>query len=428
MSWNDSIKVSRQTLYNDLWELGITRVANKYNTSIKELKQICEYYHIPKPDNVYWGKLHSGQDVSDLKPTLEYFAKEEVVILEKRKFNRTTEVKSLNSGLDKNGLTDNDIRVYEHERFKERLLFLSAEEIRKIEKIAFSVDISKTGRLHNRVVKLKNSIERWLNRARQDRRNYYDYSTREYINEPRFAMDVSKSSLPRLYSLLDIIFKTFELLGVEVTENCTLKFGGDEVRFDIVEKLNQVPHEITKKEARDLIIYEDAVKNNKWAVKPQIRKYDKVPTGIFRIKFSQRKFIKDGEDKKLENLMPEIIASIYEEYRVVKEEREAREEKHRLWLEEEKRKELLIERINKEKGKTRALLNTIEDYKLAQDIRTYANILATQSKDDNLISWILAKADWIDPLVSKPDELLGERNHKASAKDKQEALEAKRYL
>lgn len=428
MSWNDIVKVSRESLYNELWELGITKVANKYNTSIIELKRICEYYRIPKPDNVYWGKLHSGQDVSTLKPALEDFDEDEILILEKRKSNRTIEVKSLNSGLDKSDMTDNDIKNYEHEKFKEQLSFLPMEDIIRIEKIAFGVDVSKKGRLHVRVVKLKNSIEAWLNRRRQDRRNYYDYSTGEYINEPRFVMDVSKSGLPRLYSLLDILFKTFELLGAEVTENCTLKFGEDEVRFDIIERLNQVPHEITKQEARDLIIYEDAVKNNKWATKPQIRKYDKVPTGIFRIKFNQRKFIKDGEAKKLENLMPEIIASIYEEYRGVKEEREAREEKYRLWLEEEKRKELLLEQINKEKEKTRALLNTIEDYKLAQDIRMYANILSSQSNDNELVSWILAKADWIDPLVSRPDELLGERKHKASAEDKQEALEAKRYL
>ena len=43
------------------------------------------------------------------------------------------------------------------------------------------------------------------------------------------------------------------------------------------------------------------------------------------------------------------------------------------------------------------------------------------------IDWIRSKADWIDPIVSSPDELLGNRNHEHSREQKEQYLSEKRY-
>ena len=43
------------------------------------------------------------------------------------------------------------------------------------------------------------------------------------------------------------------------------------------------------------------------------------------------------------------------------------------------------------------------------------------------IDWIRSKADWIDPIVSSTDELLGIRNHDNSREQKEQYLSEKRY-
>ena len=41
------------------------------------------------------------------------------------------------------------------------------------------------------------------------------------------------------------------------------------------------------------------------------------------------------------------------------------------------------------------------------------------------IDWIRSKADWIDPIVSSTDELLGIRNHENSREQKEQYLSEK---
>ena len=46
---------------------------------------------------------------------------------------------------------------------------------------------------------------------------------------------------------------------------------------------------------------------------------------------------------------------------------------------------------------------------------------------DDEINWIRAKADWLDPVVSSTDELLGDRNHHDSKEQKERYLSEKKY-
>ena len=55
-----------------------------------------------------------------------------------------------------------------------------------------------------------------------------------------------------------------------------------------------------------------------------------------------------------------------------------------------------------------SLLNMLEDFQTANDLRLMADkleIVGKLSKEE--IDWIRSKADWIDPIVSSTDELLG---------------------
>jgi hypothetical protein len=54
------------------------------------------------------------------------------------------------------------------------------------------------------------------------------------------------------------------------------------------------------------------------------------------------------------------------------------------------------------------------------DMRKYAQILSKSKAnvDSDYIAWILQKADWVDPTISKTDELLGKREHEKDSEDK----------
>ena len=127
----------------------------------------------------------------------------------------------------------------------------------------------------------------------------------------------------------------------------------------------------------------------------------------FRFKIIDGKYIKDTKEFTLEQSIPEIIVLIYQEYYKVKNLRLEREERERLYEEEQERKRKLQNRIEEEKKRTMSLLNMLEDFQTANDLRLMADKLEIAGKlSKEEIDWIRSKADWIDPIVSSTDELL----------------------
>lgn len=53
----------------------------------------------------------------------------------------------------------------------------------------------------------------------------------------------------------------------------------------------------------------------------------------------------------------------------------------------------------------------VDDYRLSKDIREMAEKLRQQGMDKSEVQWMLDKADWIDPIINKEDEILGKRQH-----------------
>ena len=58
-----TFEIQRDTLYNEVWENGITRTAKKYGIPFSLLKQACQDANIPLPTQSYWGSLTVGKSV-----------------------------------------------------------------------------------------------------------------------------------------------------------------------------------------------------------------------------------------------------------------------------------------------------------------------------------------------------------------------------
>ncbi|MCO5384592.1 MAG: hypothetical protein NHB14_01320 [Desulfosporosinus sp.] len=55
------IKISREILYNEIWEISAAGAAKKYNVPYAELLRLCKEVEIPIPPSGYWTKLNFGK-------------------------------------------------------------------------------------------------------------------------------------------------------------------------------------------------------------------------------------------------------------------------------------------------------------------------------------------------------------------------------
>ena len=58
------ITFHRAKLYQEIWEISLSKVAAKYQVPSNKLKEACEKADIPLPTNKYWGDLSVGKSVS----------------------------------------------------------------------------------------------------------------------------------------------------------------------------------------------------------------------------------------------------------------------------------------------------------------------------------------------------------------------------
>ena len=268
----------------------------------------------------------------------------------------------------------------------------------------------------------KKKISDYATRLKQAQKQpFYNPRYNKPDNEPEFFKEVSESGIKRVMAILDAVFKAVEKLGGSVNDDLSVKIKNDVVRIRVAESEDKVKHELTKKEAQELIKYEDEIKLNKWALKPRIRQYDYVYNGRIRIVFGEKDFIRDSEKEKLENRLGDILIRLYEkseENRIV---RELREEEQRKREEEKRRQEEIRRRKELEIAHTKELVNMADDFRIASNIRAYINALVERGSQETTpewIEWAQKKADWYDPTVARNDEYLGRRDHGKSKKEK----------
>lgn len=121
-------------------------------------------------------------------------------------------------------------------------------------------------------------------------------------------------------------------------------------------------------------------------------------------------------------MIPDIIIAFLEEsenQRIIFEKRELERLRRE---EEEKEKQRKINIKKMENKKVKELLNIVEDMEIAEKIRKYTNRLKENNnltcEEVEWIDWMLKKADWFDPIISREDEIYGIREHYKDTKEK----------
>lgn len=394
----------RETLYKEVWEQPVSKVAQKYGVSDVMIHKACKVLNVPVPPRGYWAKIQAGQIVSK-EPRPESSGK---TAFSGRRMENKTEDQTTTQTVNVSSLD-----------------FLPEEErIRLIETaLELRVD-SDCKKLHPVLQKHKAAFNAWSKQHPRDK--YASWNRDTYRSKPKdeppLWESVTEETLPRVYRFLDPLYRAIEKLGGKIREDLSMEVRGEHVVLKITEGRDQTPHVLTKDEIKQVEKYEQEKKKYHYAYEPKFRKYDYVPTGKLRIAAYGESYIRDTSTAGIEERIGEILLALYLQSEDVRIEREKREEAQRKAEEEKRQKELRRQKYNEEVDRLQALTNEARDYETACQIRAYvAAVEARHDLDDETIEWVTwakAKADWYDPTVAMEDPIFGKREHSADKKEK----------
>lgn len=388
---------NRQKLYQEVWTKPVVEVAVQYGVSDVAIHKVCKSLNIPVPPRGYWAKLRSGEKLK--RPSLP--ATDGII---EKTGARTFD------GIKKAGAKP-QVLGFLKESERQKVLFAAQQIQMPVENSRFNKEIIA----YKSVVKEWNKINTKPDGAERSTKNYY--------NRPPFlAGIISNETLTRVYRILNALFSQIESFGGFVNDDLSLQIRNEQVYLEFIEGQDQIKHVITKQEAQDILVYEDAKRHHSWAPEPKIRKYDYVFNGRLRISIRQSKYFRDTDKVNVESRLGEMLIELYEESEVVRIDREAHEKAQRQREEEERLREERRNRYNAEVEQTIGLTNVAQDYDVACKIRAYISALESNETMDEKtalwIAWAKKKADWFDPTIAGTDELLGKREHENSEDQK----------
>jgi len=382
---------NREKLYEEVWSKPVVQVALQYGVSDVAIHKICKSLNVPVPPRGYWARIRAGEKI------------------------KKAPLPATKGIVEKNGSkTFEGIKVRNVPQ--QALAFLTQDERSKVLIAAEQIQLSDENvKLYNKIRAYQSKVKEWNKNDRKTegaQRGFKNYSNRP----PFLAGVISNETLPRVYRILGALYCQVESLGGSVNDDLSLTIRKEQVNIEIFEAQDEIKHEITRQEAQELIIYEDAKRHSRWASQPNIRKYDYVFNGKLRICIRQSRYFRDSDKEKVESRLGDMLIELFEESEVVRKKREAFEEAKRKEAEEKRRREERKIRYNEEVDKTIALTNMAQDYDVACKIRAYINALEPKvdmndEKTAEQIDWAKKKADWFDPTVARKDELFGERDH-----------------
>lgn len=343
-------KFKREELYELIWSKPRTKISDKYNVKTSDITRICVKYNIPLPSSGHWMKKNPVRT-----PLPAYDKAYEYI-----------ELKPLELPKSKNDVISKiDIIVSEKLSNPDPMVYNASKDLKKKQKESYYRDG-------------KNPI--WTERGSA-------------------SIHVTKNNIDRSLKIMDAFIKYFREKGYKISdgENGNIvTIGRIEMSFRIREKKRRVK------------------KENPTSLWDQ---YDWFYSGLlvfsYNYSFDKREWV-ETETIPLEDKLPMII-KYYEKKAIENEIKQQKlEEGWRIQREERERQKALQERKDQEINK---LLTLIENYNLwqhAENMRKFVSLLKSGSNnstyDEEYIAWAKMKIDWIDPLISSRDELLGDED------------------
>lgn len=437
MNADNTFKISREQLYNEIWTISVAGVAKKYGVPYSRMVKCCKDADIPTPAPGYWQNKNSGNPVIQI-PMPE--SKVDIVIIPIDKIpknDNTTDIKS-----NKTEILKQAEKPVNDSVSKDTLPSVSSSSQLKFfnknytfHNTVFKIKISdENTQQHNKIIAYKNVVNEWNKKnckligTPPQSNKYMSYDKKK--KPPFLAGDISIDNLPRVYQLLDILYKNLETFGCLINDDLSISVQNETVHLNIQETQSPVAHILTAQEEKELHDYKENKNKNYWIKEPKFGKYDFIFNGRIILDIENKRTFKDSKSEIIEDQIGDILIGILEvgeNMRIEREQREEKLRKEREAREEELRKRREEERLREEKRikyateveKTNTLEDEAQDWYTAYKIRAYINAFEASADiiDNEMSAWIdwaNKKADWYDPIISRTDELLGKRKRKKS--------------
>ena len=396
----------RETLFDQVWEEPIVRVAEKYGVSDVMIHKYCRKLDIPTPPAGYWRKKEMGCKVPK-KPKLPNFKGLPKIVGTGR-----FEEEVPDQVIVKEDGTKEHVDPYR----------LSDELEEKCKKAASAVEIVARRKWHPVIEKHIATVTEWSKNHWTDPLAKCGEQPWEWHPYPAPVLweQITVKAMPKFHTLMNAIILALESVGCSVIDGFYAVIGEEKVRFGAFETRERVLHdpERWKKENPKSYYY---VSSN--------RKYDYRRNGEinFYVYHSERGYrtypeiIYEKKHPDQKKLAAVVIDEIFHAVPYARKERLEREERERRYREEEERRVRQQELIRIEKRKVYELTENTNNYIIACNIRAYA--AAVESKTDlseeekKWVVWAREKADWIDPMIRKEDAILGKYSKSVLNKD-----------
>ena len=385
------MELTRKQIYDMLWTDGVGKTEQALGLKHLELKEICEAFDIPRPSSGYWTSLKLGKvtektalptskDDSVLINTNDYIKK-------KIQRDKPTKVEPLKDATGK---------------YNTRILPPEGGDIKAPYKVP-EVLYAKDPLILDTIAKLRERNFRDTNPW--NAKNPFKCKADKWL-----SMRVSKELEDRAIRIYATVIKAAESKGYEVKivkegsqdyQNCTtfIVIRGHKIQTYLREATKQGVA-ILKFECDE---YERHYGSSYDRCAAQDTKYTKLEDKIEHI-INVLEEIADNRDER-------------ERQRKLEEERK-RQEEERKRLEEEERKRLQALK-DAELEKVKELIFKADRLKMSKLIREYIEEFTLYMQEqgissdmamENEIEWMKKKADFIDPFVNFPDDLLSEED------------------
>ncbi|MFO7802189.1 MAG: hypothetical protein R6V55_07840 [Desulfovermiculus sp.] len=380
----DSYQISRQDLYEQVWEVPMSKLAQKYQMSDVGLAKICKKYNIPRPPRGYWAKKSAGIRV------------ERVPLPSKTK----NELITIHSNPDY--YQDNEAEYTQKKNPPD-------EDIGEIQ-------VAKRLSNPHPLVEKAASI---LHQAQPNQHGLLETRTTDCLN-----IKVSKKVLPRALRIMDALFNHFTELKFET---CIRK-GNTVVTIDDIEIHIGIREEL-RKERKPI------ERNLEERYRFWHSSYEQVyvPSGNLCLSvlnhYSSNNLQKNWRDTQTKQLEGQLTKFMKVLLRIVAKEKEAirqqeererqRREKLKRIEEQKRRREELQARMDHERNRVDTLINDAENWKKSQVLKEF--ILAVKKARDaggcayepdcgweEWFKWARDQADRLNPLVQSPPSITDE--------------------
>jgi len=383
----------RQKLYDEIWSEPMTIVSKRYGISDSALRNRCMRSDIPLPQQGHWAKLRAGKTV-EKRPLPDQLS-------EMGRKNIVGHTVSYQKPLD--AFTDTELSSTES-------LFIYSDKTKEIINSLRNTLIAQTQlrdfhpflEQHKEQIaarkkheKLETRFANIYNRPKE----YYEFTRRNVLK-----IDVDSARISRAYRILNTLLKQIEKMeGYSNVSNYHMIDGGtiyiDRYTWDF---------RVSEKSFRAKGASEEIYILSIFFSSPLFPFSERGKKPAESLQFS------DKEDLPLESQIGEMIYQLFVRsgFQTQCRELESRE-RERKW-EEQKRKDELKRKYEEEQAKTKVAIEEAHCYQQAQELRAFALAFKEAKKraevwdesSEEHYRWLLARADWIDPLIPNTIGLL----------------------